>query len=138
MPVKSGSFTISYIEYNFWYMTCLVSRFMKDLNTLDISLIEQWFCEESSVWIPPAKTLTGKRRIMALFKAIFRKYKALDWTVTEIFELGNSKFMYQTSSSGILGNNEKYSNEIITVIQFSAAGTILSLSDYFKDTTAFQ
>lgn len=119
-------------------MTCLVSRFMKDLNTLDISLIEQWFCEESSVWIPPAKTLTGKRRIMALFKAIFRKYKALDWTVTEIFELGNSKFMYQTSSSGILGNNEKYSNEIITVIQFSAAGTILSLSDYFKDTTAFQ
>jgi len=89
------------------------------------------------IWIPPAKEISGKSRILALFRAIFRRYEKIQWNVAEIFHLGNNKYFYQTSSIGNMTGKGMYKNEICTVVQFSECGKIVYLSDYFKDTRIF-
>lgn len=118
-------------------MVCQISDFMKDLNSLDIKHLEKWFTDESVIWIPHTKEISGKNRILALFKAIFRKYDRIEWQVFEIFPLGDQKYFYQTKSYGTMINKGIYENSICTVVHFSEAGKIIYLSDYFKDTQAF-
>jgi len=118
-------------------MICKVSHFMKDLNSLNPVHLEKWFTDESIIWIPPSKEISGKNRILALFRAIFRRYENIEWRVSEIFSLGNEKYFYQTNSLGNLTGKRTYKNEICTVIQFSESGKIIYLSDYFKDTKVF-
>lgn len=110
---------------------------MKDLNSLNPDHLEKWFTEDSRIWIPPSKEIMGKNRILALFRAIFRRYENIKWTVSEIFHLGNEKYFYQTSSVSRLTGKDSYENEICTIIQFSECGKIMYLSDYFKDTKVF-
>lgn len=119
-------------------MECKVTAFMKDLNSLQINNLEKWFSGESKIWIPPAGEVVGARRILALFRAIFRKYEKLEWKPSEVFSLGNNKFFYETVSKGSMSNNSEYTNQICTVITFAENGTIKFLSDYFKDTACFK
>lgn len=118
-------------------MNCKISHFMKDLNSLKTEHLEKWFTDESIIWIPPSKEISGKNRILALFRAIFRRYENIEWRVSEIFPLGNGKYFYQTNSLGNMSGKGIYENEICTIIQFSDCGKILYLSDYFKDTKVF-
>lgn len=110
---------------------------MKDLNSLNTEHLEKWFTDESTIWIPPSKEISGKSRILALFRAIFRRYEKIEWRVSEIFSLGNNKYFYQTHSSGNMSGKGIYQNKICTIVEFSQCGKILYLSDYFKDTKAF-
>ncbi|KQR92675.1 hypothetical protein ASG01_12335 [Chryseobacterium sp. Leaf180] len=110
---------------------------MQDLNTLDINLIGEWFVDDSEIWIPPSKEIFGKRKILILFRAIFKRYSTLEWSVQNIFTLDENKFMYQTKSSGIMSDGRDYQNEICTIIHFSTSGKITFLSDYFKNTEIF-
>lgn len=118
-------------------MNCKISHFMKDLNSLNTEHLEKWFTDESVIWIPPLKEISGKNRILALFRAIFKRYEKIEWHVSEIFHLGGDKYFYQTNSLGNRLGKGSYHNEICTIIQFSEKGKILYLSDYFKDTNAF-
>jgi len=118
-------------------MNCKISHFMQDLNSLNIEKLEKWFTDETVIWIPPTKEISGKSRILALFRAIFRRYEKIEWSVSEIFNLGNNKYFYQTNSLGNISGKGSYTNEICTIIQFSECGKILYLSDYFKDTKSF-
>lgn len=118
-------------------MVCKINDFMKDLNSLKIEHLEKWFTDESTIWIPPAKEISGKNRILALFRAIFRRYDSIEWQVFEIFPLGNQRYFYQTKSYGSMTNKGVYENNICTVVHFSEEGKIIYLSDYFKDTKAF-
>lgn len=58
-------------------MVCKISDFMKDLNSLNIEQLEKWFTDESTIWIPPLKEVSGKNRILALFRAIFKRYDTI-------------------------------------------------------------
>lgn len=118
-------------------MVCKISDFMKDLNSLKIDQLEKWFTDESTIWIPPSKEISGKNRILALFRAIFRRYEKIEWHVSEIFHLGNEKYFYQTTSIGNMSGSGEYENSICTIVQFSEHGKIIYLSDYFKDTKVF-
>lgn len=118
-------------------MNCKISHFMQDLNSLNLQELEKWFTDETVIWIPPAKEISGKTRVLALFRAIFRRYEKIEWNVSEIFNLGNDKYFYLTDSLGNLLGRDPYRNQICTLIQFSESGKILYLSDYFKDTEAF-
>ncbi|MCS3868413.1 limonene-1,2-epoxide hydrolase [Chryseobacterium ginsenosidimutans] len=118
-------------------MNCKISHFMQDLNSLNIEHLEKWFTDETVIWIPPAKEISGKTRILALFRAIFRRYEKIEWRVSEIFALGNDKYFYQTNSLGNMNGKGTYENEICTIIHFSESGKIVYLSDYFKDTRSF-
>lgn len=118
-------------------MVCRINDFMKDLNSLNTEHLEKWFNDDSKIWIPPAKEISGKNRILALFRAIFRRYDSLEWKVFEIFPLGEQKYFYQTTSYGTMTGKGSYENNICTVVHFSEAGKIIYLSDYFKDTNPF-
>lgn len=118
-------------------MICKISNFMEDLNSLNPEQLEKWFTDETTIWIPPSKQISGKNRILALFRAIFRRYDSIEWSVSEIFHLGNEKYFYQTTSLGSMLGKGSYENDICTIIQFSESGKILYLSDYFKDTKVF-
>lgn len=119
-------------------MDCKVTSFMEDLNSLKIENLQKWFNDESRIWIPPAGEVVGARRILALFRAIFRKYEKLEWNVDEIFHLGNGKFFYETMSKGTIADKGIYSNQICTIVSFAENGKIKFLSDYFKDTSCFK
>ncbi len=118
-------------------MDCKVTSFMQDLNTLDVENLRKWFDENSKIWIPPMKEVEGGKRILALFRTIFRKYNHIEWKESEIFNLGNSRFFYETISKGNMKENGDYNNQICTVVEFGENGTIKHLSDYFKDTSCF-
>lgn len=118
-------------------MNCKVSAFMLDLNSLNIENLQKWFNDESAIWIPPYKEINGKNRILALFRAIFRRYENIQWKVSVIHDLGNQKYFYETVSRGNMVGKGVYENNICTVIKFSEAGEIIHLSDYFKNTEIF-
>jgi ketosteroid isomerase-like protein len=113
----------------------LIRSFVDDLNTKDIRLLEAWFTDETSLWIPPRDPVTGARRIAALFRAVFRMYDELHWRVTDIYSIGEAGWVYLTDSWGALKGGVPYNNSIVTVIRFNGDGKIVYLSDYFKDTS---
>ena len=118
-------------------MECKVTSFMQDLNSLKIENLQKWFNDDSKIWIPPAKEIQGGNRILALFRAIFRKYESIQWNQSEIFDLGKGRFFYETVSVGNMKGKGSYHNNICTVVAFGENGKIKLLSDYFKDTSAF-
>ncbi|MBW8361170.1 MAG: nuclear transport factor 2 family protein [Kaistella sp.] len=118
-------------------MDCKITAFMQDLNTKNTDNLKKWFNDESQIWIPPSKEISGANRILALFRAIFRRYENIVWEISTVHDLGNHKFFYETVSQGFLSGKGFYKNNIATVVQFSESGKIVHLSDYFKNTEVF-
>jgi ketosteroid isomerase-like protein len=111
--------------------------FMRDLESRDLQVLRRWFTETSRLWVPPAEPVTGVRRILALFRAIYRLYGEIHWRVEEVHPLGGSRFVYTTESWGAFTSGKPYRNHIVTIVEFDEEGRILSLSDYFKNTAVF-
>jgi len=112
--------------------------FMSDLCRRDHAALEKWFIDSSVLWMPPTAPVTGGRRIVVLFRTIFRMYSDLNWKVTELHEVSPTKCIYLTDSWGTIGKDTPYKNSIMTLIEFNADGKIVFLSDYFKDTAIFE
>ncbi len=110
---------------------------MRDLQTRDLEKIGEWFNESSVVWVPPASPVIGSSRILALFRAIFRKYDSIEWKVTEVHRLDTYRYFYISESWGVIGKSLPYKNMVATDITFDSEGKIEKLSDYFKDTGVF-
>lgn len=110
---------------------------MADLGRRDAEALKKWFTEKSVLWMPPAPPIEGERRILVAFRVIFRAYTDLNWSVKEVYSVGNNRFIYMTDSWGTIGRDMPYKNNILTVIDFDADGRIVYLSDYFKDTAIF-
>jgi limonene-1,2-epoxide hydrolase len=112
--------------------------FMSDLESRDLDRLKKWFCETSKLWMPPTAPIEGQRRILALFRTIFRMYSEIHWKVSDVHAIGENRFIYLTDSWGVIGEDTSYKNHILTLIEFSPEGQILYLSDYFKDTAIFK
>jgi len=110
---------------------------MSVVERRDHRALEEWFAESAQVWVPPRPSIRGRRRVLAMFRAIFARYDELHWRVTDVHGLGPRRAVYLTDSWGTLDGTTPYHNHIMTLIEFDADGRILSLSDYFKDTVAF-
>jgi ketosteroid isomerase-like protein len=110
---------------------------MEDLESRDLARRRRWLSDRTALWVPPTAPVTGERRILALFRAIYRMYADLHWKVTEVHQIGERRYVYFTDSWGTIGKGRPYRNKIATVIIFDDEGRIVSLSDYFKDTGVF-
>ncbi len=110
---------------------------MEDMATNDAERVAKWFTEDSTLWIPPASPIKGLCRIKALFRAMFRRYEYLQWTIVDILPVCENRCIHICISQGKLKDSEAYTNRVITDIVFNEEGKILSLSDYFKDTSVF-
>jgi hypothetical protein len=116
----------------------LCERFMCDLASRDVKNLEKWFHEKSVLWMPPSEPVEGQRRILTLFRLIFRMYTDLNWKVTEYNVVSPTRVIYLSDSWGTIGKGVPYKNHILTIVDFNADGQIDFLSDYFKDTAIFQ
>ncbi len=110
---------------------------MEDMQSNDFARIAEWFGEESMVWIPPALPVTGYNRIKALFRAMFKRYDFLHWTIVDILPVGENRCIHICESFGKIKGCHEYNNRVITDITFNEEGKIIKLSDYFKDTSVF-
>jgi hypothetical protein len=115
----------------------LLPLFMADLATLDTEKLAKWFDEESELLLPPCEPARGARKILTIFGLVFRRYRELAWEVRAVHPAGERKLIYQTESKGIFSDGRAYANDILTIIEFSPAGKIRFLSDYFKNTVIF-
>ena len=114
-----------------------VVAFMADFQAQDLERLEAWFGEDSVVWVPPAGPVRGARRIKALFRAIFRRYHDIRWTIEKVYPVDERTVIYEHASKGTLGRGAPYANRAVTILEFDPHGKIASLSDYFKDTRTF-
>lgn len=114
-----------------------VLAFVRDLQSKHLERLGRWFSESSRIWVPPLNPVVGKKRILALFRAIFRRYTELNWEVQRIYSINGGTVIFASKSWGILRADETYRNSILTLIQFGRTGKIEYLSDYVKDTKAF-
>lgn len=114
-----------------------VVAFVRDLQSKDLERLGRWFTESSRVWIPPSKPVVGRKRILALFRAIFRMYSDLNWEIERVYCIDGSTAIFALKSWGVFRTEKTYQNAILTLIQFDRAGKIDYLSDYVKDTRIF-
>jgi limonene-1,2-epoxide hydrolase len=115
-----------------------VHAFMDDMQSRDVKRLARWMTDATVFWVPPREPIAGGRRILALLRAIFAMYGEMQWTVRHIYELAPSRVVYFHESVGTLAkNDEPYTNQIVTLIDFDAEGRIAYLSDYFKSTAKF-
>ncbi len=114
-----------------------ILAFMDDMHTLDAARVSDWFTDDASLWIPPAAPVTGKSRISALFRCMFKRYEELSWTILDIMPVGNDRCIHVCQSHGKIKGQEAYSNYVMTDIRFTQDGKIIGLSDFFKDTSVF-
>lgn len=112
-------------------------EFMTDLEKRDLDVIKRWFSDSSVLWVPPTEPIEGQRRIVAMFRLIFRMYTEIHWKVTDIYAVSAQRFIYATESWGVIGKQTPYKNHVLTIIEFDASGRIAYLSDYFKNTAIF-
>ncbi|MGZ6972070.1 MAG: hypothetical protein ACXVID_10435 [Thermoanaerobaculia bacterium] len=121
-------------------LAALVERtmgFLRDLNGKEPERIGEWFCEESEMWIPPAKARIGQKRIVRLLRVIFSQYADLHWRARRLYPVNPTTMITEVESWGTFADGREYRNEILTVQRFNGAGKLLTLSDYFKTTSAF-
>ena len=114
-----------------------VVAFVRDLQSKDLERLGRWFTESSRVWIPPSKPVVGRKRILALFRAIFRMYSDLNWEIERVYCIDGSTAIFALKSWGVFRTEKTYQNAILTLIQFDRTGKIDYLSDYVKDTRIF-
>ena len=111
---------------------------MSAVERRDHRTLETSFAESAEVWIPPRPVIRGRRRILAMFRAIYARYSELHWRVTAVHALDERRGVYLTDSWGTVDGEMPYHNHVMTLVEFDEDGRIVSLSDYFKDTGVFQ
>jgi limonene-1,2-epoxide hydrolase len=115
-----------------------ILAFMDDMHSNDACRVAAWFSDEGELWIPPAQPVRGHTRIKALFRAMFNRYEFLQWNVIDIMPISANRCIHICESHGKLKGHDEYRNRVITDIVFDDNGKIVSLSDYFKDTSVFK
>ncbi len=132
-PNEKGDFTAEDVAE----VRARVLAFMEDLGSKDLKRIGEWFDDESKLWVPPAAPVCGKSRILALFRMVFNRYTDLNWEVKNVYCVDGNSAIFSTTSWGMLKPDTQYQNDILTLVHFSDARKIISLSDYMKDTKIF-
>jgi len=103
------------------------------MNSRDLPDLEKHLSEDAVFDFPGTDIIQGKKKVLLLLKILFRKYPRLTFAVQEIITEGNRACVVWTNE-GESKEGEPYQNRGVTLIKVSN-GLIVSLSDYFKDTS---
>ena len=111
-----------------------VTRIIFDaMNRRDLSDLEQYISDEAVFDFPGAGCIKGRKRILILFKVLFRKYPRLTFRLEDIIAEGNRTCAIW-SNEGEDQKGNPYTNRGVTLVTLRD-GQIVSISDYFKDTS---
>jgi len=103
------------------------------LNKRDLSDLSQHLSQDAIFDFPGAGCIKGHKHILTFFKVLFRKYSRLTFAVEHVISEG--KLVCATwSNEGEDKSGNPYNNRGITLVEVSD-GKIISISDYFKDTS---
>jgi ketosteroid isomerase-like protein len=103
------------------------------LNNRDLSDLSQHLSEDAVFDFPGAGCIKGHKHILTFFKVLFRKYSRLTFNVGHVISEGK-RVCVTWSNDGEDKNGNPYNNRGITLVEISN-GKIVSISDYFKDTS---
>ncbi len=111
----------------------LAINIIETMNSRELSDLEKYLAEDSSFDFPGTSPLIGKKRILTFLKILFRKYPSLNFEIEDSFASGDKACVIWTNS-GKSNKGEDYSNRGVTIVK-AENGLIVSISDYFKDTS---
>ena len=103
------------------------------MNSRDLSELEKYLAEGAVFDFPGAGTIQGKKKILVFLKILFRKYPRLTFTVEDVIVEGD-RACAVWSNKGESKDGKPYENRGVTILRVYN-GQIVSLSDYFKDTS---
>jgi ketosteroid isomerase-like protein len=103
------------------------------MNTRDFRELERHLAPDARFDFPGAGSIAGARRILAFFTVLLRKYPRLVFNVREIIADGE-RVCVVWENEGHTATGKLYANRGVTIITLRG-GVIMSLSDYFKDTS---
>ena len=102
-------------------------------NNRDLSDLEQYLADDATFDFPGTELLQGPQRILLFFKILFRKYPRLKFNVEDIIVEENRACALWTNE-GEDNQGNPYHNRGVTFVRVKE-GKIISISDYFKDTS---
>lgn len=111
----------------------LVSILFGAMNTRNLSELEDHLSEEIVFDFPGSGTIQGKKKVLTFLKVLFRQYPKLDFKVENLIREAEQVCVLW-SNRGMRKDGKLYQNRGVTIIKVSN-GKIISLSDYFKDTS---
>jgi ketosteroid isomerase-like protein len=111
----------------------LVHILFTAMNSRDLSELEKYLAEDAVFDFPGAGTIEGRRKILIFLKVLFRMYPRLTFTVEDIIVEGDWACAVW-SNKGKSKDGRHYENRGVTLLRV-CNGQIVSLSDYFKDTS---
>ena len=103
------------------------------MNTRDLSGLEEHLSEDAVFDFPAAGTIQGKKKVLTFLKVLFRMYPRLTFTVEDVIVEGD-RACAVWSNKGESKEGRPYENRGVTILRI-CNGQIVSLSDYFKDTS---
>ncbi len=107
--------------------------FFDAMNARDFTALELHLARDVVFDFPGVDLIDGSRRMLLFLKLLFRKYARLVFTVEEVL-VDEERACVLWTNEGQTAEGEPYLNRGVTVMHFSE-GRIVSLSDYFKDTS---
>ena len=111
----------------------IAGSIFSSLNNRELTRLNDYLDENATFDFPGTKLIEGRRKILAFFKILFRKYPRLTFTVQESIVDGEKVCILWTNE-GITRNNTPYANRGVTYVHISG-GKIHFISDYFKNTS---
>ncbi len=103
------------------------------MNTRDFVEFAKHLADDAVFDFPGSGEVAGKKRIIIFLKALLRKYPELAFTIEDTIAEDHKACICWTNK-GISSKGEPYHNRGVTLV-YMAAGKIVYISDYFKDTS---
>jgi len=111
----------------------LAELIIEAMNKRELSLLDEYLCENAVFDFPGPGIIKGKKRILIFLKVLFRKYPQLEFKIEDTI-VEEKRACVIWSNKGKSSKGESYANRGITLVHFKD-GKITYISDYFKDTS---
>ena len=113
--------------------------FFNALSAGDIDKAANTFAADGTLLFPGLRPVQGRALVKRMLGIIRRRYDTIEWHPTGP-TIGSDGWMVTSwSVSGTFKDSALlYDNEVLSLVRLDADGLISMLSDYFKDTLAFQ
>ncbi len=118
---------------NFTEINKLINKFFELLNNKDFKNLQNFLSPDVVFYFPGTKPLHGHKKVIQLFRVIYRRYPDLTFKIKDmIIQKNKIATVWENSGNDTKGN--PYQNEGVTLFKIED-GKVKYISDYFKDTS---
>lgn len=116
----------------------LTTEFFGALSSGDIETASNTFAPDGELLFPGLRPVQGRPLVKRMLGIIRRRYDIIDWQPDRPLIQHDRWMLTSWRVRGVFrGTFQSYENEGVSLIRLEAHGKIAMLSDYFKDTLAF-